>query len=176
MTGEGDGTMDDDEASGRDGSHLAFWRACGCLAQAFAAALALAVTMATSSAQDPAPHGMDLATAASRRFPQPISAGSLIGRTVLQPVESKTVLGRVEQVVRAQDGQVQLVVAYGGWLGVGARPIAVPADAMALLGRDLEILDFTPKQLDGFPAYDASASDLVPSSVTIHIGLARPSH
>ena len=119
---------------------------------------------------------MDLATAALRRFPQPVPAGTLIGQTVLQPVESKTVLGRVERVVRSRDGQVQLVVAYGGWLGMGARPIAVPLDAMALLGRDVEILDFTPKELSRFPAYDASLSDPVASNVTIRIGLARPSH
>ena len=166
--------MDDDEASAC--VDLAQSGSRGWPMRAGVAAVVLAVTMQTALAQDPAPPGMDLATAASRRFPQPVPAGSLVGRTVLQPVESKTVLGWVEQVVRAHGGQVQLVLAYGGWFGIGARTIAVPVDAMALLGRDIEILDFTPKQLSGFPAYDRSSTDPVAPDETIRVGLARPSH
>ncbi len=88
----------------------------------------LAVLMLGSGgalAQQPAPPGMRLATAAARRFPQPVRVGDLINRTVLQPLESRPVLGRVTQIVRSSDGVVKVVIDYGGLFGIGARPIAV---------------------------------------------------
>ena len=127
-------------------------------------------------AQQPAPPGMSLATAAARRFPQPVRVGDLIDHTVLQPLESRPVLGHVGQVVRSGDGVVEVVVDYGGLFGIGARPIAVPVDAMALLGTDLEIVDFTPKQLRGFPTYDTAEATPIATDDTIRVGLARPSH
>ena len=128
-----------------------------------------------AGAQQPAPPGMSFAEAAARRFPQPVRVGDLIGRTVLQPLESQPVLGHVRKVVRAPDGTLDIVVDYDGFLDIRARPIAVPADATALLGEYLEIVDFTPKQLDAFPTFDDAAAALQPGDV-IRVGLARPSH
>ena len=136
----------------------------------------LALVSGDASAQNPAPPGMSIPTAAARRFPQLVRVGNLIGQTVLQPVENQDVLGNVKQVVRSRDGVVQIVVAYGGWFGIGARSIAVPVDAMALLGRDLEILDFTPEQLAKFPTFDGAGTVAVAIDDTIRVGLARPSH
>lgn len=127
-------------------------------------------------AQQPKPPDMPLATNAARRFPQPVVVGTLIDRRVLQPLESQPTLGRVRQIVRRADGSLDAVVAYGGLAGFGARPIAVPVDAMVLLGEYMEIVDFTPAQLDGFPTFDgAGATPLKPEEV-IRVGLARPSH
>ena len=131
---------------------------------------------ATVQAQQPAPPGMGLAEAAARRFPQPVHVGDLLQRRVLQPVESKITLGRVRDVVKQADGTLAVVVAYGGVLGVGARPIAVPVDAMVLLGEYMEIVDFTPKQLDGFKTFDAAGTTTLPPGAVIQVGLARPSH
>ncbi len=117
-----------------------------------------------------------LAAQAARRFPQPVRAGDLIGRTVLRPAESQPVLGHVAQIVRSGDGAVLVVVAYGGLFGIGARPIAVPVDAVALLGVDLEIVDFTPAQLRGFPTFGAAGSIPLAPDDTIRVGLAKPSH
>ncbi len=127
-------------------------------------------------AQQPAPPGMSLAEAAAKRFPQPVRVGDLTNRTVLRPLESQPVLGHVAQVVRSGDGAVEIVVRYGGLLGIGARPIAVPADAMALLGADLEIVDLTPAQLSGLPTFDGAGTVPIPPDDTIRVGLARPSH
>ncbi len=127
-------------------------------------------------AQAPAPAGTGLAQAAARRFPQPVRVGDLTGRTVLRPLESQPVLGHVAQIVRRGDGVVEAVVDYGGLLGIGARPIAVPVDAMALLGRDMEIVDFTPQQLSGFPTYDGAGASTLGPDESIRVGLARPSH
>jgi hypothetical protein len=124
--------------------------------------------------QEPAPPGVDLATFAAKRFPQPVRVGDLIHRAVLEPVESRRILGHVEQVVRL-DGAPAIVMSFGGFLGVGSHQIAVPLDAMVLLGAELEVLDFTPQQLAQFPVYHGSGSALAPEEI-IHMGLAHPSH
>ena len=127
-------------------------------------------------AQNPAPPGMSLAEAAAKRFRQPVGVDTLLGRRVLEPVESQPTLGFVKAVVTAADGQVEIVVAYGGVLGLFARPIAVPVDAMVLLGPYMEIVDFTPAQLTKLQTYDGAGSTPLPSSAVIRVGLARPSH
>jgi hypothetical protein len=107
-------------------------------------------------AQQPAPPSVDLAEFAARRYPQPVRVGDLIGRRVLQPLESRPVLGHVIEVVRLDDGAERIIIRYGGWLGIGGRLIAVPIDAMVLLGDELEILDLTPEQLNGLQTFKAA--------------------
>ena len=135
-----------------------------------------AAALAPAFAQAPRPAGMLPAEAAARRFPQPVRAGDLVGRDVLRPLESQPVLGRVSGLVRRPDGTVDVVVQYGGVLGFGRHPIAVPVDAMALLGQDIEVLDLTPTQLDALPRFDGAGTVPVPPDTTIQVGLARPSH
>ena len=110
------------------------------------------------------------------RFPQPVRVGDLLNRDVLRPVESQQILGHVRSVVRASDGSIDIIVNYGGFLGFGARPIAVPVDGMVLLGQDMEIVAFTPQQLAKFPTFDAAGTSPVPPDTMISVGLAKPSH
>jgi hypothetical protein len=124
----------------------------------------------------PPPAGMSLADSAAMRFPQPVRVGSLLHRSVLQPVESQRLLGTVEQVVRGTDGTIQVVIAYGGFLGFGARPIAVPIDAMVLVGQVMEVAAYTPRQLQSFPTFSASNTTPVDPDILIKVGLAKPSH
>jgi hypothetical protein len=125
-------------------------------------------------AQEAAPPGVDLATFAAKRFPQPVRVGDLIHRTVLEPVESRRILGHVEQVVRLESGPA-IVMSFGGFWGIGSHKIAVPLDAMVLLGSELEVLDFTPQQLEHFPIYQGSGT-VIGTEQTIQMGLAHPSH
>jgi hypothetical protein len=125
-------------------------------------------------AQESAPPGTDHASFAAKRFPQPVRVGDLIHRAVLEPVESRRILGHVEQVIRLDSGPA-IVMSYGGFLGVGSHKIAVPLDAMVLLGSEMEVLDFTPTQLDHFPTYKGGGAEIGPDEV-IHVGLAHPSH
>jgi hypothetical protein len=124
----------------------------------------------------PPPPGMSLAASTAMRFPQPVRVGDLIGREVLRPVESQDVLGRVRRLVRDRDGQIMVVVDFGGFLGFGARPIAVPIDAMVLLGQDMEIVAYTPQQLREFRTFSASDASDIASDTIIKVGLAKPSH
>jgi hypothetical protein len=132
--------------------------------------------IAAARAQKPAPPGMSLAEAAAKRFPQPVRVGDLLGRQVLRPVESQPTLGWVKSVVRQADGTIDVVVDYDGWLRFLNRPIAVPVDAMVLLGQYMEIVDFTPKQLDRFKTFDGVGATPLPPDSIIRVGLARPSH
>ncbi len=142
----------------------------------------LSATASTADAQSatpggmPPPPGMSLADSAAMRFPQPVRVGDLLGREVLRPVESQDVLGRVRRVVRDGDGRIMVVVDFGGFLGFGARPIAVPVDAMVLLGQDMEIVAFTPEQLRQFPTFSPSGTTDVADATIIRVGLAKPSH
>ena len=124
----------------------------------------------------PPPSGMSLAESAAMRFPQPVRVGDLIGRDVLRPVESQDVLGRVVRLVRDQDGRIMVVVDSGGFLGLGARPIAVPVDAMVLLGQDMEIVALSPAQLRRLPPFTSAGTTDVPNDMIIKVGLAKPSH
>jgi hypothetical protein len=124
----------------------------------------------------PPPAGMSLANSAAMRFPQPVLVGDLLHRDVLEPVESQNVLGTVQLVVRDSNGTIEVVVSYGGFLGLGTRPIAVPVDGMVLLGQDMEIVAFTPQQLRQFPTFSMGDAAPIPPDTTIKVGLAKPSH
>jgi hypothetical protein len=124
----------------------------------------------------PPPPGMSLAQSAAMRFPQPVRVGDLLGRDVLRPVESQDVLGHVREVVRDSQGQILVVIDFGGFFGFHSRPIAVPVDAMVLLGQDMEVVAFTPNQLGHFPVFLSSGTTRVPDDAVIKVGLAKPSH
>jgi hypothetical protein len=139
--------------------------------------LALLLAGPMLRAQAPAaPPGTDSASRAAQRFPQPVRAGDLIGRRVLEPVESRNVVGRVSAVVRRADGRIDLVLEHGGNFGLGGRRIAVPSEALALLGAELEILGYTPAELDRLPTFDGGGTVGIAPDDTIRMGLARPSH
>ncbi len=143
---------------------------------AIVAMVASLVSGESAWAQQAAPPGADLAQFAARRHPQPVRVGDLLHRRVLQPLESRPVLGRVIEVVRLDDGSKRIIIRYGSWLGFGGRPIAVPVDAMALLGDELEVLDLTPEQLNGLPTYRGADGTVLPEDDVIRMGLAHPSH
>ena len=112
---------------------------------------------------------------AAAHYPQPVQVGSLLHRAVLAASESRNVVGRVRRVVR-QDGAIKVIVDYGGVLGLGARPIAVPVAGMVLILRSMEIVGFTPDQLKHFPTYDGTGAAPLPPQEVIRVGLARTTH
>lgn len=136
----------------------------------------LVLGAACARAQDADEPEKSPSEAAEKRFPQPVLVGALLGRAVLEPLESQPVLGYVDRIVREGDGQIKVVVRYGGILGFGSRPIAVPVEAMVLLGADMEVMDFKPEQLAQFPTFDGGGVTPLATGDTINVGLARPSH
>ncbi len=110
------------------------------------------------------------------RFPQPVRVGDLLNRAVIEPVEAQNFLGTVQQIVRDSDGNLAAVIRYGGFLGFGTRPISVPIDAMVLVGQVMEVVAYTPKQLEKFPTFSSGRSMPVSPDIIVKIGLAKPSH
>lgn len=124
----------------------------------------------------PPPAGMSLAQSAAMRFPQPVRVGDLPGRAVLQPVESQTVLGRVRSIVQDGAGGVLVVIELERWFGLTTRVVAVPVDAMVLVGDAVEVVVHTPEQLWALPVFDAAGDTALAADATIKVGLAKPSH
>lgn len=124
----------------------------------------------------PPPSGMSLAQSAAMRFPQPVRVGDLLHRLVLRPVEAQTILGRVRAVVRNAQGDILVVMSYGGFMGFGGRSIAVPVDAMVLLGQDMEVVAYSPAQLAALPTFSSAGTTPAANDRTIKVGLAKPSH
>lgn len=116
---------------------------------------------------------------AEQRFPQPVLAAVLVGRDLLQPKESQPVLGRVTDVVRQRNGDTALVVEIGGrlrWLGIGTREVAVPIDAVALLGEHVALIDMEPEELRALPTFTPGSARAIPPGETLKLGIVKPFH
>lgn len=122
------------------------------------------------------PTRAQLAEKAARRFPQKVQVGTLLHRDVLKASEDQAILGHVSGVVREADGGIDAVIAFGGLFGIGARRIAVPIEAMVLVGPDIEVADIKPAELDGLPTFTGTGATPLPAEATISVGLAKPSH
>ena len=112
---------------------------------------------------------------AEKRLPQPVRVGDLIGQQVLEPSESQGVLGRVAAITRRPDGGLDLVMRYGGVLGFGTRPVAVPIEAMALLGPYVVAVDYSNQDLGALPTATQTGAALGPNDI-IRVGVVKPYH
>jgi len=106
-----------------------------------------------------------------RRFPQPVRVADLVGLPVLDN-ESRT-LGHVREVVRTKEGKIELIVSYDGWLGFGARLVAVPIEVVGIMGRELASLDMPPSAYAAAPTWQNENAQVIPDDAMIRIALAR---
>jgi hypothetical protein len=136
------------------------------------AALLFALASATASAQEPSA----LAERAAARFPQPVRAGDLPGRDVVQPIEAQHLLGRVAGIVRGADGALLMVIDAGGTFSLGSRRVAVPLAAVALSGKLVDLMDVTPAALAALPPFDPAGTEPVPPGTQIDVGIVGPFH
>lgn len=116
----------------------------------------------------------------NRRFPQPVKIGDLIGLPLLDYQDST--IGFIRQVVRTPEGKIQLIFSYGRWLGWvragGAfdwnrRLIALPIEVVAILGRQVNVLDMSREEMDQTPDFVAEQSQPLPPGDTIKIAIGR---
>ncbi len=141
------------------------------------AVLALSVTLAgPANAQNPHPEAGVPPTAITpeermaRRHPQPVRAGDLVGLPLLD-MRDRT-LGRVERLVRDSQGKVVLVVRSGGWFDAG-RPIGVPIETVAILARQIALLDISRDAFLAAPEWRDSTATQIGADDMLRIALTR---
>ncbi len=106
-----------------------------------------------------------------KRWPQPVKVGFLIGLPLLD--YSDSTIGHVRKVVRNADGKILLIVAHGGWFTWTKRLVPVPIETVAILARQLNLLDIDTTDLEKGPAWNDSAGQEIAGDATIQIGISR---
>ena len=140
-------------------------------AMVFAAATQSAPSTADQVEKEPTPEER-----MNRRFPQPARVGDLIGLPVLD-WRDRTI-GYVSQIVRTPAGKIQLIVPYNAWFGWmhlnwGRRPVAVPLETVAILGRQIAALDMPRKDFDAAPTFEAAQAMPLHPDEMIRIAITR---
>jgi hypothetical protein len=116
----------------------------------------------------------------ARRHPQPVRVGDLIGLPVLDDQDST--IGYIRDVVRTPAGKIQLVVPYGRWFGWirwggpfdwDRRPVGVPIERVAILGRQVDALEMPRADFDKAPVFVTSENRSIDRDETIRIALGR---
>jgi hypothetical protein len=134
----------------------------------------MAQAMIPPTGVDDASKPMPMAERVSRRFPQPVRVGDLVGLPMLN--DSASTLGYVQQVVRTSAGKTELIVAYNkwlGWFGWFTRPVAVPLEAVGIEGRQLVSLDMPSGEYATSPTWQSDNATALPGDATIQIALAH---
>jgi hypothetical protein len=107
----------------------------------------------------------------NRRFPQKTTVGHLIGLPVLD--DNDVTLGLVRRVVRTPDGKIKLIVSYSKWFGWFGRPVAVPIEVVAILGRQIDSLDMKPADYAKAPTWSQGQDKTIPDDEIIRIAIQR---
>ena len=117
----------------------------------------------------------------SARYPQPVRVGHLVGLPVLDGGDST--ISYVQEVVRTQDGKIQLIVPFRkhlGWVREGSvfdwgarRPVAVPIEVVAILALRIDVLKMNRADFDKAPTFSPEHSKVIAPDETISIALNR---
>lgn len=116
----------------------------------------------------------------ARRFPQSVRVGDLVGLPVLDDDDST--IGFIKDVVRDRTGKIQLIVPYAkrfGWIGNGGfferwrRPVAVPIEVVAILGRQVAALEMPREDFEKASDFVASQATPIGREETILIAITR---
>jgi hypothetical protein len=106
------------------------------------------------------------------RFPQPVRVGFLVGLPLLDGGDST--IGFIRDVVRTPEGKIELIVGVGGWFGYGAkRSVAVPLETVAILARQIDVLDLSREQVEQAETWSPSKGQPIDRNETIRIAIAR---
>jgi len=107
----------------------------------------------------------------SRRFPQKVRVGDLIGLPVLD--NDLETLGHIQEVVRSPAGKIRLIVSYSRWFGWFGRPVAVPIEVVAIAGREIDSLDMPRQEYEKSPTWSSGTDRPVPDDEIIRIAITR---
>ena len=137
----------------------------------FAAMLAAVTAARAGESQEQATSEPTPEEKMARRFPQPVRVGFLIGLPVID--ERSAAIGHVRDVVRTPEGRLRLVMPYGGVFGIGARAIAIPIEAVAMLGAQVAAVDMPRAALELAPTWYGAGDQPLGRDEVIRVGLTR---
>jgi hypothetical protein len=106
-----------------------------------------------------------------RRFPHPVKVGDLIGLPLLDYYDST--IGFVRDVARTPAAKIVLVVNQGWFFGRGGRLVGVPIEAVAILARQVNLLDISRKEFARAPTWSDANGMQIPRDEKILIALGR---
>jgi hypothetical protein len=107
----------------------------------------------------------------NRRWPQNVRVGDLLGLALID--YDNRILGHVKEVVRTHEGKIVLVTTYGSWFGWGGRPVGVPLETVAILGRQIGVLDIDRKDFPSLPTWQGTDATGISPDETIRIAIAK---
>lgn len=131
--------------------------------------LVAAFLLSTAALAQEAPRSPE----ARARYPQPVQVSALAGRQVLENRLNQRVLGRVEAVTREDSGQLHLLLHRSAWPWQATRCAVVPADAMALLGPFVVVMDLDDTAFEALPNRCTAPGTVLPGAETVRIGLTK---
>jgi sporulation protein YlmC with PRC-barrel domain len=132
---------------------------------------AIAQAMVPPTGMNDADKPMPMQDRMSRRYPQPVRVGDLVGLPVLDM--NASTIGRVQQVVRTSQNKIELIVSYGRWFGWNARPVAVPIEVVGIEGRQLVSLDMPRSDYETAATWQNAGATVLTVDDSIRIALAR---
>ena len=80
----------------------------------------------------------------------------------------------MRHVVRTSEGKIQLIVNQGRLFGWGGRLVQVPIEAVAILARQIDLLDISVEEFRAAPAWSAATTQPIPADDTIKIANQSP--
>ena len=75
--------------------------------------------------------------------------------------------------MRTPEGKIKLIVSYSKWFGWFGRPVAVPLEVVAILGRQIASLDMPPAEYAAAPTWTEVRDVAIPDNDIIRIALTR---
>jgi hypothetical protein len=133
--------------------------------------LMLAQAMVPRTGMMDAEHPMPMKERMSKRFPQPVRVGDLIGLPVTD-LRSSTI-GYVREVARTPQGDIELIVSYSPWWGWFGHPVAVPIEAVGIEGRQIVSMDMSPQEYAETASWVRTNETILPEDATVSIPLSR---
>ena len=133
--------------------------------------LMLAQAMVPRTGMMDAEHPMPMKQRMSKRFPQPVRVGDLIGLPVTD-LRSSTI-GYVREVARTPQGDIELIVSYSPWWGWFGHPVAVPIEAVGIEGRQIVSMDMSSQEYANTASWARTNETILPEDATVSIPLSR---
>jgi hypothetical protein len=106
-----------------------------------------------------------------RRFPQKVRVGDLIGLPMLD-YDDRT-MGRVKDVVRTADGKIELISTCCGYFDWNRHQVAVPIEVVAILARQIDVLDITREDFFGLASWKEGDDTKLGADEIVRIAISR---